>query len=108
MSTNITLGKARLFTFAASAAGVTDTTTPATVDPSNPAVIRVTMNPSNPRQFAVVALSVGTTNANVHVGSITAHALVNVVAAAAPPVDTVTIDELGVGPEIDPSTIPWA
>lgn len=104
MSTTINVGRARLFNFTASAGGVTDTTSAATVGASNPAVIRATMNPSNNRQFAVVALAAGGTNANVTCGPVTAHAFINV--PSPPPVDTVTIDEAGVGPEIDPPS--WA
>ena len=106
MTTTINVGKARVFTFAVLAAGVPDLTTPATTDPSNPLTCRVTMNPSNNRQFGVVALAAGTTNANVHCGAVTSHALINV--PSPPPPDTITIDEAGVGPEVDPSTIPWA
>lgn len=105
-TTTVSVGKARLFSVAVSAGGVPDTTTAATVGASNGAILRVTMNPSNNRQFAVVGLAVGSTNANLTCGGITAHAFVAVVAAAAPTPDSVVIDEAGVGPEIDPP--PWA
>jgi len=109
MSTTIHVGKARLFNFTITAGGNPDTTTPATADASAAGIIRVTVNPSNPRQFAVVGLGVGTTNANIHCGPITLHALINVVAAAPPPApDGGSIDEAGVGDEVDPSTLPWA
>lgn len=104
MPTTITVGKARLFSVSTLALGNLDLAAPVTVGASNGAVIRATMNPTNNRQFAVVALAPGQTNANVTCNGITAHALVTV--PAPPPVDTVTIDEAGVGPEIDPPS--WA
>lgn len=107
MSTSINIGKARVFNFAVSAGGNPDNTTSASVAAGNGALIRTTMNPTNNRQFAVVALAATAgINANVTCASITAHALITV--PAAPVIDSVVIDEAGVGPEVDPSTIPWA
>lgn len=105
-TTTVHVGKARLFNFSITAAGNPDTTTPATIDVSLQGIIRATMNPSNPRQFAVVGLAPGTTNANPHCGAVTLHATVNV--PALPPPDGGTVDEAGVGDEVDPSTLPWA
>lgn len=105
----ITQGKARLFNFQVVLGGAVDTSTPATAASGNTGNIRVTMNPSNNRQFAVVALQLNGsgTNANVDCGGLpTAHTLVQVTAPVLP--NGITIDEAGVGPEIDPSTIPWA
>jgi len=109
MSVQITQGKARVFNFSVVLNGAVNTTAPATAQSGNAANIRVTMNPSNNRQFAVVALQLNGsgTNANVDCGGLpTAHQIVQVIA---PPLqDGIAVDEAGVGPEVDPSTIPWA
>lgn len=103
-TTTISVGKARVFNFVVSAGGVPDTSTVASVGVSNGAIIRATMNPANNRQFAVVGLAPGSTNANVTCGGFTAHALIAVPSPPAP--DSVVVDETGVGPEIDPPS--WA
>ncbi len=106
MATTVTVGKARLFTFSVITGGVLDTTSIPTVGSGNAANMRATLNPSNPREFAVVGLNpTSGVNANVTSFGHLAQTLIQVLAAPPPP-DGPTIDVPGVGPEIDPPS--WA
>jgi hypothetical protein len=106
MSTQINIGKARLFSFLVkNADGSVNTTAVATPGTGNPVTLRVTVNPSNPREFAAVALAQSAgVNANITALGHTAQALI--VIPALPDQTAVVIDEAGVGPEIDPPS--WA
>lgn len=103
----IHVGKCRLFTFTVlNAAGQIDTTTAATV-PAD-AFLRAVLNPSNPREVAVICLSVRSSNPIVTT-SITClghSASIGVTTLAAVDQGTVTIDAVDGGPEIDPPA--WA
>jgi len=103
MSTSLTVGKARLCTMTLITAGLVDTTTVLSVSSGNPATLRVTVNPDNPRQIAAVGVAPGNVNANVTANGHTAQSLF-AVSAAAPPADGPTFGDWG--DEIDPPT--WA
>lgn len=102
--------KACLFNFTIkNVAGVVDTTTVATLGSSNPAAMKVVINPDNPRQAAIVVLSFAAANQANPIVAATVTAFghsqqTTFTLAAAPDLSSVTIDS--VGAEIDPPS--WA
>jgi hypothetical protein len=101
MATQVTVGKARLFSFTVITNGVLDTTSIPAVSSGNGTNMRATLNPTNSRQFAVVGLApTSGVNANVNSFGHLAQTLISVVAAPPPP-DGPTIDVADVGAEID-------
>jgi hypothetical protein len=104
MATTITVGKARLATITLISGGVPDTTTALTTSTGNPTTLRCTVNPSNPREVAVVGLAPSAgVNAIVSAPGFGAASLFEV-QAAPPPADGLTFGAWG--PEIDPPA--WA
>jgi len=67
MSTPLTVGKARLSTITVlNPDGSVNATAPITTSAGNPSALRVTVNPSNPREVAIVGLAPSAgVNANV-------------------------------------------
>lgn len=111
MSTSLTVGKARLATIVVhNPDGSVNTTATVTTSVGNPSVLRCTVNPSNPREIAIVGLapSSGGVNANVSVdtgeGVKTSQSLIIVSAAAVVGMSGVDIGAFGA--EIDPPA--WA
>lgn len=110
MATNLTVGKARLATITVhNPDGSVNTTALVSTSVGNPSTLRCSVNPSNPREIAIVGLAVSVgVNANVTVdtgeGSKTTQTLIIVVAG------TVTgqsgVDIGAFGDEIDPPA--WA
>lgn len=106
MSTSLTVGKARLSTITLITGGVVDNVTPLTISTGNAATMRVTVNPSNNREVAIVGLATSpgvnvTVSANGHNA---ASLIVITVDSSPPPPDGPTF-----GPwsdEIDPPS--WA
>lgn len=104
MATNITVGKARLATVTLISGGIVDTTTVLGTSTGNPTTLRCTVNPSNPREVAVVGLAPSPgVNAFVSAPGFSASSLFQVDAAPPPP-DGLSFGAWGA--EIDPPT--WA
>lgn len=109
MST-IRVTKAALFSFTVlNVAGQVDTTTTATVGSSNPSAMRVTINPDNNREVAVVVTSLTGVNSNNPIVAATVTAFGHTVSkgftlASAPDLSGVTLG--ADGGEIDPPS--WA
>lgn len=106
----IRVTKAIVFQFTVTdPSGQVDTTTPATPGSSNPAALRVVINPNNPREAAAVAVSLTGVNPNnpVVIATVTAFghtAQQGFTLAPAPDQSAVTIDTIGA--EQDPPS--WA
>jgi len=106
MANTTHVGKARICNFIVTRSdGSVDATTPAAVGVGNPNNLRATMNPDNPRQFAVVALAeTPGINTTVTCNGHSASLLVTVVAAEGPDLAGVSIGSPG--DEVDPPS--WA
>lgn len=110
MSTTLSVGKARLATITVhNPDGSVNTTAAVTTSTGNPTSLRCTVNPSNPREIAIVGLAPSSgVNANVTVdtgeGSKTSQSLIIVVAGSVTGQSGVDIGAFG--DEIDPPS--WA
>lgn len=111
MATPLTVGKARLFSITLhNPDGSVNTTATPSVSSGNSSTMRATLNPSNPREAAIVGVA-ESTGVNVTVsapvgpsgGTKSAASLVTVNAAA---VDMSDVQLGAFGPEIDPPS--WA
>lgn len=111
MSTPLTVGKARLATVqVTNPDGSPNATAGIGVSTGNAATLRVTVNPTNPREIAIVGLaqSAGVAGVNIDLGEgiRTASELVVISAATVPVTGLSSISIGAFGPEVDPPV--WA
>lgn len=111
MSTSLTVGKARLATVTVTNPdGSPNATAPLTTLTGNAGTLRVSVNPSNPREIAIVGLAPSggvnaTVQANTGAGTKTATELVVIAAAPSGP-DLSSVSLGAFGPEVTPPE--WA